>query len=72
MRGEITTLRLEIDNYSSHPRSVTTLEDRKATIIRNITAHELIILRRLPPELLQVIFLQTHRIPKPRLCSPGL
>ena len=66
MRGEITTLRLEIDNYSSHPQSVTTLEDRKATIIRNITAHESIIspLCRLPPELLQVIFLQTHRDPQ--------
>ena len=66
MQGEITTLRLEIDNYSSHPQSVTTLEDLKATIIRNITAHKSIIspLCRLPPELLQVIFLQTHRDPQ--------
>jgi hypothetical protein len=66
MRGEITALKLEIDSYSSHPRSVATLEDRKATTIRNITAHESIISpwRRLPPELLQVIFLQTHRDPQ--------
>jgi len=66
MRGEIIALKLKIDRYSSHSRSVNTLEDRKATIIRNITAHESIIspLRRLPPELLQVIFLQTHWDPQ--------
>jgi len=66
MRGEIIALKLKIDNYSSYSRSVNTLEDRKATIIRNITAHESIIspLRRLPPELLQVIFLQTHWDPQ--------
>lgn len=58
MRGEIIALQLEIDNQSSHPRSVTTLEDRKATILKSITAHKSIIspLRRLPPELLQYIF----------------
>ena len=66
MRGEITALKLEIDKYSSHSRSVTTLEDRKATIIRNITAHASIIspLRKLPTELLQVIFLQLHWDPQ--------
>ena len=62
MRGEITALELETNNYSSHPGSVTTLEDRKATVIKSITAHESIIspLRKLPPELLQLIFLKTY------------
>ena len=72
MRGEITALQLQIDNYSSHLGSINTLQDRKATIIKDITAHESIIspLRKLPPELLRVIFQKTYWDPATTFTLP--
>jgi len=72
MRGEITALQLQIDNYSCHLGSITTLQDRKATLIKDITAHESVIspLRKLPPELLQVIFQKTYWDPATTFTFP--
>ena len=68
IRREITAVKLEIGKYSSywHLRNATTLEDHDPAIIKNITAHESIIspLRKLPTELLQLIFLQIHWDPQ--------
>jgi hypothetical protein len=63
LRDSLTVLQLEIDNYLSDPRTAATdLEGHKAAIIKSISAHESIIspLRKLPPELLQVIFQKTY------------
>ena len=63
LQDSLTVLQLEIDNYLSDPRTAATdLESHKAAIIKSISAHESIIspLRKLPPELLQVIFQKTY------------
>ena len=64
LQNSLTVLQLEIDNYPTDPRTQaasTDLEGHKTTIIKSISAHESIIspLRKLPPELLQVIFQET-------------
>ena len=64
LQDSLTVLQLEIDNYPTDPRTQaasTDLEGHKTTIIKSISAHESIIspLRKLPPELLQVIFQET-------------
>lgn len=63
LQDSLTVLQLEIDNYLSDLRTAATdLESHKAAIIKSISAHESIIspLRKLPPELLQVIFQKTY------------
>ena len=62
LQDSLPVLQLEIDNYPSDPRTAAAdLEGHKTTIIKNISAHESIIspLRKLPPELLKVIFQKT-------------
>ena len=63
LRDSLTVLQLEIDNYPSDTRTAAAdLQGHKTAIIKSISAHESIIspLRKLPPELLQVILQKTY------------
>ncbi|KIM45499.1 hypothetical protein M413DRAFT_24692 [Hebeloma cylindrosporum] len=75
LRDSLPALQLEIDNHASHPGSLT-LEDRKATIIKDIAAHEAIISpwRKLPSDILRAIFQKTITLTPPwalsQVCRP--